>query len=81
MYNLIFVQLRAFQRRPLDGESAPRNALILRKRSGIYEYNREVTRRFELDPGVYALIPSTFKAHDEAKFMLRLYTEKPADSG
>ncbi|XP_063445319.1 calpain-B-like isoform X2 [Mytilus trossulus] len=74
-------KLREFQRRPLDGESAPRNALILRKRSGIYEYNREVTRRFELDPGVYALIPSTFKAHDEAKFMLRLYTEKPADSG
>ncbi|CAG2195590.1 CAPNN [Mytilus edulis] len=73
-------KLREFQRRPLDGESAPRNALILRKRSGIYEYNREVTRRFELDPGVYALIPSTFKAHDEAKFMLRLYTEKPADS-
>ncbi|CAG2195591.1 CAPNN [Mytilus edulis] len=41
----------------------------------------EVTRRFELDPGVYAIIPSTFKAHAEAKFMLRLYTEKPAVSG
>jgi len=65
----------------LDGESAPRNALILRKRSGVYEYLREITRRFELDPGVYAIIPSTYKAHAEAKFMLRLYTEKIAESG
>ncbi|VDI28787.1 Hypothetical predicted protein, partial [Mytilus galloprovincialis] len=73
-------KLREFQRRPLDGESALRNNLILQKRSG-YEYNREVTRRFELDPGVYALIPSTYEAHVEAKFMLRLYTEKPAESG
>ena len=48
----------------MDGESAPRNALILRKRSG-----------------VYAIIPSTYKAHAEAKFMLRLYTEKIAESG
>ena len=74
-------KLRHPQRRPLDGVSAPRNALILRKRSGVYEYLREITRRFELDPGVYAIIPSTYKAHAEAKFMLRLYTEKIAESG
>ncbi|XP_076075998.1 calpain-B-like [Mytilus galloprovincialis] len=73
--------LREFHRRPLDGESALSNNLILQKRSGNYEYNREVTKRFELDPGVYALIPSTYEAHAEAKFMLRLYTEKPAESG
>jgi hypothetical protein len=30
---------------------------------------------------VYAIIPSTYKAHAEAKFMLRLYTEKIAESG
>lgn len=69
------------QKKPLDGQSAPSNALILRKRSGVYEYVREVTRRFDLEPGIYAVIPSTFKPHEEAKFMLRMYTEKPAESG
>ncbi|XP_063445321.1 calpain-A-like [Mytilus trossulus] len=74
-------KLREFQRGSLDGESVLRNNLILQERSGSYEYNREVTRRFELNPGVYAIIPSTYEAHAEANFMLRLYTEKPAESG
>ncbi|XP_071129404.1 calpain-B-like [Mytilus edulis] len=74
-------KMRELQRRPLDEESALRNDFILQESSGSYENNRHVTRRFELDPGVYALIPSTFEAHVEAKFMLRLYTEKPAESG
>lgn len=78
---MLFFQLKNHYKKPLDGESAPRHALILRKRSGIYEYQREVTRRFELQPGLYAIIPSTFKPHDQAKFLLRMYTEKPADSG
>nr|XP_019920735.2 calpain-9-like isoform X1 [Crassostrea gigas]XP_019920737.2 calpain-9-like isoform X2 [Crassostrea gigas] len=69
-------KLKYPQNKPLDGESAPRNALILKKRSGVYQYNREVTRRFDLTPGTYVIIPSTFRPHEEAEFMLRIYTEK-----
>lgn len=75
-----FVQLKYPQDKPLDGESAPRNALILKKRSGVYQYNREVTRRFDLTPGTYVIIPSTFRPHEEAEFMLRIYTEKIINS-
>lgn len=42
----------------------------------MYQYNREVTRRFDLTPGTYVIIPSTFRPHEEAEFMLRIYTEK-----
>nr|KAG5703165.1 hypothetical protein BaRGS_027330 [Batillaria attramentaria] len=66
--------------RPLDDQRAPRNALLLAKRSGKYQYTREVTLRFELPPGHYVVIPSTFYPHEEAQFMLRLFTEKFAES-
>lgn len=76
MSYLLILQLKYPQNKPLDGESAPRNALILKKRSGVYQYNREITRRFDLTPGTYVIIPSTFRPHEEAEFMLRIYTEK-----
>uniref|UniRef100_K1Q505 Calpain-9 n=1 Tax=Magallana gigas TaxID=29159 RepID=K1Q505_MAGGI len=72
----IAIGFDVYKNKPLDGESAPRNALILKKRSGVYQYNREVTRRFDLTPGTYVIIPSTFRPHEEAEFMLRIYTEK-----
>lgn len=73
-------KLRNPQNYPLDSESAPRNALVLTKRTQTFEYYREMTRRYEVEPGVYVVIPSTFHPHEEAEFMIRFYTEKPIES-
>ncbi|XP_067651433.1 calpain-A-like [Haliotis asinina] len=45
-------------------------------KSGVYINYREVSGRFELDPGHYVIIPSTFLPNCSAKFMLRVYGEK-----
>ncbi|XP_021342177.1 calpain-A-like [Mizuhopecten yessoensis] len=44
-------------------------------KSGVYINYREVSQRFELEPGHYVIIPSTFVI-DESCFMLRVFGEK-----
>ena len=40
---------------------------------------REVTGRHRLPPGIYAVMPTSFEANEEAGFHLRIYSEKQAD--
>ncbi|XP_028424079.1 calpain-9 [Perca flavescens] len=45
-------------------------------RSKTYINMREITERFELPPGKYVLVPTTFQPHKEADFIIRIYSEK-----
>ena len=38
--------------------------------------NFEVTKRFKLRPGSYAVIPTTFDPNKEGEFLLRIFSEK-----
>lgn len=49
-------------------------------RSPTYINLREVTSRFALPPGTYAIIPSTFDKGEEGDFILRVWTEAAAHS-
>ncbi|XP_059211785.1 calpain-3b [Centropristis striata] len=41
---------------------------------------REVTERFHLPAGEYVIIPTTFDAHQEGEFILRVFSEKKSTS-
>ncbi|VEL35856.1 unnamed protein product [Protopolystoma xenopodis] len=45
-------------------------------RSPVFINMREVCGRHKLPPGNYAIIPSTYRPNEEARFMLRIFSEK-----
>ncbi|KAH9370778.1 hypothetical protein HPB48_014726 [Haemaphysalis longicornis] len=45
-------------------------------RSHKYVNTREVTTRFNLPPGTYCIVPSTFEPNQTAQFLLRIFSEK-----
>ena len=64
----------------LDGKTFDASDLRIERKMTKFEYLRERSGRYDLAPGTYCIIPVTFKPDTEAEFMLRIATEKPADS-
>lgn len=59
---------------PLDRRFFKYTASVARSPSFINL--REVSCRFKLPPGVYAIVPSTFEPNEEGEFLLRVFSEK-----
>ena len=66
--------------KPLYGENYDEEAM-LEKEHRSRTVQREVSTKLKLDPGVYCIIPNTLKANQDGEFLLRVYTQKPAESG
>lgn len=56
-------------------------AIRQKREADIYQYYREVTCHYNVAPGIYVIIPSTFEPYQEAKFLLRIYTKSKVTSG
>ena len=44
-------------------------------RAPFFLNTREISHQFDLNPGVYVVIPSTFQPQCEGQFLLRIFTE------
>ena len=75
------MQYRGDAPEELEGFEADHTALQIKYPMYDFEFYRERSRRFELRPGTYCIIPSTYAPDTESQFLLRLAFERPADSG
>ena len=65
---------------PIDGKNVDENALDFEKYVE-YESYREVCAQYQLHPGMYVVIPSTFEPNQSAQFMLRIITVNEIEAG
>jgi Ca2+-binding EF-hand superfamily protein len=56
-----------------------KNALQLARKGDQYQYFREISDHYLLDPGVYVVIPSTYDTQIQAEYLLRIFTDSGAD--
>ncbi|CAH1793460.1 unnamed protein product [Owenia fusiformis] len=62
-------------RESLDGHNFDKRAMMMKRRCTKYLQYRETCDRFRFRPGLYCIIPATFKPGANGDFMLRVFTE------
>lgn len=67
-------------RRLSEGDNYSQHSLIRRSDMAPATNLREITTRLQLKPGSYVVIPYTFVPNKEGGFLVRMYTEKKAES-
>jgi Calpain large subunit, domain III len=55
-------------------------ALQLARQGDQYQYYREISQYFHVEPGVYVVIPSTYDNRGQADYLLRIFTDSWADA-
>uniref|UniRef100_A0A182WD05 Calpain catalytic domain-containing protein n=1 Tax=Anopheles minimus TaxID=112268 RepID=A0A182WD05_9DIPT len=70
------VESNDLQRKPLPREFFTSHLSVAKS---TFINLREVTCRFRLPPGSYAIIPSTFDPNEEGEFMIRVFSECPSN--
>jgi len=63
----------------LEDDTYTKYALTLTKRGADYQYCRETSSTFSVEPATYVIIPSTFAPNIQKSFLLRVYTETGAE--
>jgi len=76
---LIYKVSEAEAGQPLDQDWIKRHASFAKSHTFIN--TREICGRHKLPPGDYVIVPSTFEPNKPAKFILRVFSEKPNESG
>lgn len=71
-------KLRHGRRVLLNGDNYEKEALFLTQQAETYTNLRETATQYRLKPGTYVIIPTTYEANKEGKFLLRVFTEKEA---
>ncbi|XP_064618433.1 calpain-A-like [Liolophura sinensis] len=64
---------------PLNRKNKSRADIVAT--AGEYEIYREICKRFELSPGIYVVIPQTYRSGDEADYFIRLYSKRMTTAG
>ncbi|KAI0220352.1 Calpain-B [Lamellibrachia satsuma] len=73
-------QVMSSARRLSEGDNYSQHSLIRRSDMAPATNLREITTRLQLKPGSYVVIPYTFVPNKEGGFLVRMYTEKKAES-